>query len=119
MGRSLIQGDPYRLTGETFPVAYVGSHQHVGRHPLPSFCGDFRNLGNLSSDRSCAGPSPRFSLSRRRLLRWGQPWLAYPIDGKPLLRPGYPIRGLVPGYGYKSIKWLIRIDLVNQDMVGY
>lgn len=50
-----------------------------------------------------------------------RPLLAYKIDGEPLPRTqGYPLRLVVPGmYGYKSIKWLVRIDLVNQDSMGY
>lgn len=60
------------------------------------------------------------SLSVEQIDRY-EPLLAYQIDGKPLPQAqGYPLRLLVPGmYGYKSIKWLVRIDLVTTDMVGY
>jgi DMSO/TMAO reductase YedYZ molybdopterin-dependent catalytic subunit len=48
-----------------------------------------------------------------------EPLLVYSMNGNPL-RPehGAPIRLLVPGhYGYKSIKWLERIEVTDQDDV--
>ena len=40
--------------------------------------------------------------------------LAYEMDGKPLSRPhGAPVRLVMPQmYGYKSVKWVERIELV-------
>ena len=39
--------------------------------------------------------------------------LAYEMDGKPLSRPhGAPVRLVMPQmYGYKSVKWVNRIEL--------
>jgi DMSO/TMAO reductase YedYZ molybdopterin-dependent catalytic subunit len=47
--------------------------------------------------------------------------LAYEMDGKPLSRAhGAPVRLVIPDmYGYKSVKWLSRIDLVPQAEDGY
>jgi len=47
--------------------------------------------------------------------------LAYEQDGKPLAREhGAPVRLLIPEmYGYKSVKWVERIDLVPQPEPGY
>jgi DMSO/TMAO reductase YedYZ molybdopterin-dependent catalytic subunit len=47
--------------------------------------------------------------------------LAYEMDGKPLPREhGAPVRLIIPEmYGYKSVKWLQRIDLVPQAVNGY
>lgn len=47
--------------------------------------------------------------------------LAYEMDGKPLPREhGAPLRLIVPEmYGYKSVKWLQRIELVTESPPGY
>ncbi|HVS86267.1 MAG TPA: molybdopterin-dependent oxidoreductase [Gaiellaceae bacterium] len=47
--------------------------------------------------------------------------LAYEMDGRPLPREhGAPLRLVVPDmYGYKSVKWLARIDVVAQPEAGY
>ena len=48
-----------------------------------------------------------------------EPLLAFSMNGKPL-RPeqGAPVRLLVPGhYGYKSIKWVDRIEVTENDAV--
>lgn len=47
--------------------------------------------------------------------------LAYEMDGKPLSRPhGAPLRLVIPRmYGYKNVKWLSRIDLVERSDDGY
>ncbi len=47
--------------------------------------------------------------------------LAYLQNGEPLTSDhGYPARLLVPGiYGMKNVKWLTRIELVDQDYQGY
>lgn len=47
--------------------------------------------------------------------------LAYEMDGKPLSRGhGAPLRLVIPDmYGYKSVKWLERIELVAQAREGY
>ena len=47
--------------------------------------------------------------------------LAYEMDGKPLLREhGAPVRLIIPEmYGYKSVKWLERIDVVPRVQDGY
>lgn len=46
--------------------------------------------------------------------------LAYQIDGQPLSREGgYPVRLIVPPmYGYKSVKWVNRIVLASEGIVG-
>ncbi|HEY1856619.1 molybdopterin-dependent oxidoreductase [Acidocella sp.] len=46
--------------------------------------------------------------------------LAYQIDGQPLLREGgYPVRLIVPPmYGYKSVKWVNRVVLASDGVVG-
>jgi DMSO/TMAO reductase YedYZ molybdopterin-dependent catalytic subunit len=47
--------------------------------------------------------------------------LAYEMDGEPLSRAhGAPLRLVIPEmYGYKSVKWLSRIDLVAGVGAGY
>ena len=47
--------------------------------------------------------------------------LAYAMDGKPLSRAhGAPVRLVIPEmYGYKSVKWLNRIELVPKAGSGY
>ncbi len=47
--------------------------------------------------------------------------LAYEMDGKPLSRGhGAPLRLVIPDmYGYKSVKWLQRIELVPKAADGY
>ena len=47
--------------------------------------------------------------------------LAYEMDGGPISRPhGTPVRLVVPQmYGYKSVKWVQRIELVPVALPGY
>lgn len=47
--------------------------------------------------------------------------IAYRMNGEPLPdRHGYPVRALVPGYyGEASVKWLTRIELLDQDTKRY
>lgn len=47
--------------------------------------------------------------------------LAYELDGQPLSTPqGFPIRLVVPKmYGYKSIKWVNRLEFSSQPLTGY
>ena len=47
--------------------------------------------------------------------------LAYEMDGKPLRREhGAPVRLVIPEmYGYKNVKWLEQINLVEQPEDGY
>ena len=47
--------------------------------------------------------------------------LAYEMDGKPLPREhGAPLRLIIPEmYGYKNVKWLAGINLVQQPEDGY
>ena len=47
--------------------------------------------------------------------------LAYEMDGKPLSRPhGAPVRLVMPQmYGYKSVKWVNRIELGKTLEPGY
>lgn len=47
--------------------------------------------------------------------------LAHKIDGQPLPQEqGYPVRLVVPKmYGYKSIKWVNRVEFSDQPIVGY
>ena len=47
--------------------------------------------------------------------------LAYEMDGKPLPREhGAPLRLVIPEmYGYKNVKWLQRVDLVEGPGLGY
>lgn len=47
--------------------------------------------------------------------------LAYRMNGEPLTAShGYPLRLFVPGwYGVASVKWLTRIEVVNQPFGGY
>jgi DMSO/TMAO reductase YedYZ molybdopterin-dependent catalytic subunit len=47
--------------------------------------------------------------------------LAYEMDGKPLRREhGAPVRVVIPDmYGYKNVKWVERIDLVDRPGAGY
>ncbi len=47
--------------------------------------------------------------------------LAYEMNGKPLPREhGAPVRVVIPDmYGYKNVKWVQRIELVERPGVGY
>jgi DMSO/TMAO reductase YedYZ molybdopterin-dependent catalytic subunit len=47
--------------------------------------------------------------------------LATEMDGKPLSRPhGAPARVVIPEmYGYKGVKWLTRMELVDHEPTGY
>ena len=47
--------------------------------------------------------------------------LAYEMDGKPLPREhGAPVRVVIPEmYGYKNVKWVERITLVDRPGAGY
>ena len=47
--------------------------------------------------------------------------LALEMDGQPLSRPhGSPARVVIPEmYGYKGVKWLTRIELVDHQPTGY
>ncbi|OLZ11585.1 molybdopterin-dependent oxidoreductase [Sulfobacillus thermosulfidooxidans] len=60
------------------------------------------------------------SLSAEQIHQY-QPLIAWQIDHRPLPQSqGFPLRLLVPGmYGYKSIKWLYKIDFADQDVLGY
>jgi DMSO/TMAO reductase YedYZ molybdopterin-dependent catalytic subunit len=60
------------------------------------------------------------SLSYQQIAEY-RPMMAYELEGKPLaVSQGYPVRLLVPNmYGYKSIKWLVGIRLVDHDTLGY
>ena len=47
--------------------------------------------------------------------------LAWGMDGRPLSRPhGAPLRLVMPRmYGYKSVKWVERIVVTREPVVGY
>ena len=47
--------------------------------------------------------------------------LAYEMDGKPLAREhGAPVRVVIPEmYGYKGVKWLTKMELVDHQPTGY
>jgi DMSO/TMAO reductase YedYZ molybdopterin-dependent catalytic subunit len=47
--------------------------------------------------------------------------LALELDGKPLSRPhGSPLRVVIPEmYGYKGVKWLTKIELLDSQPIGY
>lgn len=47
--------------------------------------------------------------------------LVWQVDGKPLdSEHGGPLRTVVPGrYFYKSLKWLVRMELLVEDQLGY
>jgi DMSO/TMAO reductase YedYZ molybdopterin-dependent catalytic subunit len=47
--------------------------------------------------------------------------LALEMDGQPLTRPhGSPARVVIPEmYGYKGVKWLTRMSLVDHQPTGY
>ena len=51
----------------------------------------------------------------------GDVMLALDMDGKPLSRPhGAPARVVMPQmYGYKSVKWVTRIEVRNDVLPGY
>jgi DMSO/TMAO reductase YedYZ molybdopterin-dependent catalytic subunit len=48
-------------------------------------------------------------------------FLAYDMNGAPLTRQhGFPLRVLMPGrYGMKMPKWLMRIEFVNKEYLGF
>jgi DMSO/TMAO reductase YedYZ molybdopterin-dependent catalytic subunit len=47
--------------------------------------------------------------------------MAHEMNGEPLLPDhGRPVRLLVPGsYGYKSVKWVVRVELIAAGSAGY
>ena len=47
--------------------------------------------------------------------------LAYEMNGQPLSpEQGWPLRLLVPPmYGYKSVKWLVRMEFTEQPAIGF
>jgi DMSO/TMAO reductase YedYZ molybdopterin-dependent catalytic subunit len=47
--------------------------------------------------------------------------LALELDGEPLSRPhGSPLRVVIPKmYGYKGVKWLTKIELLDHQPTGY
>jgi hypothetical protein len=47
--------------------------------------------------------------------------LAYEMNGDPLpVEQGYPVRVVAPyHYGYKWVKWVVRMEIVNYDYIGY
>ena len=53
--------------------------------------------------------------------RLGNVMLAYEMDGQPLSRPhGAPARVVIPEmYGYKGVKWLTKMELVDHQPTGY
>ncbi len=54
-------------------------------------------------------------------LRFPDAMLAYELEGEPLSRPhGAPARVVLPEmYGYKGVKWLTRMELVERQPEGY
>lgn len=48
-------------------------------------------------------------------------WLVHRFDREPLsVEHGYPLRTLTPSrYFYKSLKWLVRIELLAEDRLGF
>jgi DMSO/TMAO reductase YedYZ molybdopterin-dependent catalytic subunit len=48
-------------------------------------------------------------------------WLVHSFDGRPLVpEHGYPLRTVTPSrYFYKSLKWVHRIEFVDEDRLGY
>ncbi|WP_202795131.1 molybdopterin-dependent oxidoreductase [Thermoproteus uzoniensis] len=47
--------------------------------------------------------------------------VAYMADGEPLpSKHGYPVRLVVPRWwGYKSVKWLVKLTVTDKDYLGY
>jgi DMSO/TMAO reductase YedYZ molybdopterin-dependent catalytic subunit len=47
--------------------------------------------------------------------------LAYEMNGQPLtVEHGFPLRLVVPGsYGYKSVKWVEKVEAVSLGSDGY
>ncbi len=60
------------------------------------------------------------AVSRGRAMS-GDVLVVYEMNGQPLPgEHGFPVRIVVPGlYGYKSVKWLTRIEPVDYDFLGY
>ena len=48
-------------------------------------------------------------------------WLVYEIDGRPLsIAHGFPVRVVTPSrYFYKSLKWLKKIEFLEEDRLGF
>ncbi|MDX6387817.1 MAG: hypothetical protein QOD85_1619 [Gaiellaceae bacterium] len=79
--------------------------------PLPAA----QALGFFSADGAY---SDSLTLQQATL---GDALLAYEMDGAPLTRPhGAPARVVIPEmYGYKGVKWLDKITLLDQPFDGY
>jgi DMSO/TMAO reductase YedYZ molybdopterin-dependent catalytic subunit len=79
--------------------------------PLPSA----QALGFFSGDGAY---SDSLTMQQATL---GDALLAYEMDGAPLTRPhGAPARVVIPEmYGYKGVKWLNKITLLDEPFDGY
>ena len=60
------------------------------------------------------------AVSRGRAMS-GDVLVVYQMNGQPLPpEHGFPARVVVPGfYGYKSVKWLTKVEPVDHDFMGY
>ena len=60
------------------------------------------------------------AVSRGRAMS-GDVLVVYEMNGQPLpAEHGFPSRIVIPGlYGYKSVKWLTKIEPVDHDFLGY
>lgn len=83
-------------------------------------------------ERTRVDPAARFvrfeSASGRRHdtslpleLATAETWLVDAVDGRPLeVEHGWPLRSVTPGrYFYKSLKWLVRVELLARDRLGF
>lgn len=80
---------------------------------LPASCGFVSFVAHTQRQHSSSLPLED-ALALDTLLAWE-------VDEHPLpAAHGGPLRAIVPGrYFYKSVKWVTRIDLLDQDRLGY
>jgi len=80
-----------------------------------------RPTGNARHVRFVSMESPYVDTLTFRQTTMPDVMLAHTMDGKPLSRAhGAPIRLVIPQmYGYKSVKWLTKIELVADPEYGF
>ena len=83
----------------------------AGAGPLPSAGA----LSFVSAERPYVDSLTLDQAMRRDVM------LAWGMDGRPLARPhGAPLRLVMPAmYGYKSVKWVERVVVTREPVVGY
>ena len=120
-GRALVQP---RALSQPWLLEAVGNAEWTGTPLAPLLEGaDCAEVLFTGLDRGVEGGEAQ-AYARALTLeqaRDEEVMLAYELNGQPLPpQHGFPLRLLVPGwYGMTSVKWLTRIDLLDEPFAGY